>query len=148
MLRSNQTISALGRLARRWVPMKLATVFFALTWSTASFAFSPVCVEAAGVEHKIDGLIKSERDRHGNGEVSFTVLLPKTYNGDEFRSAILRIESADGAIVNVPLSVGETAVKDWKNKLVAFVHTERNSALLFVEAQYGFPCTFVLSGKL
>lgn len=127
--------------------MKFVAVFFALTWSTASFAFSPVCVEAAGVEHKIDGLIKSERDKHGN-EVTFTVLLPKTYNGQEFRSATLRIESADGAIVNVPLSVGETAVPDWKNKLVAFVHTERNYALLSVEAQYGFPCTFVLSGKL
>jgi hypothetical protein len=78
---------------------------------------------------------------------SFTFLLPKTYREEKLLAAELQVRDSDNGLVRVPLAVEETEVGDWKNKLVAFVHTRSSTKALVVEARYGFPCTWVLTGE-
>jgi hypothetical protein len=117
-----------------------------LSVGTSSQAFSPVC-PGEDFPKSVPGIVKVQRDSSGE-EASYTVLLPETYKGEALRFARLLVFGANNSIVKVPLRADATRVRDWAHFLVAFIHTEGSSMPLAVEAEYGFPCTWVLTGDL
>ena len=114
--------------------------------SQGAIALSIVCGDSSfprEVPDRITVETDSSKDR-----TSYSVLLPERYSGEQRASAELLVRDSGGGLVRVPLAVAKTEVREWRKKLVASIHATDSDLPLSVEARYGFPCTWVLTGAV
>jgi len=123
--------------------MKVFLLLVLALLTTSAWATSPVCLDST-FPKRVEGVARVETDA-GSNETHYTIVLPERYKGETLNFAWLKVFNSSGGFVRVPLETRHTGVAEWKHSLVGFVHAERDSSPLAVEAEFGFPCRWILT---